>query len=301
MPNKIRALQFWKSLFKSQQPDDVAGSVASVTMNSGSNMHDLWRRCQASIFSLTFEDAQGRISSGSGFKVGEFLVTNNHVIQVHTACKTTLRSVEIDGHTTGVNLSFAYHTFHSFLVEGDPETAWDFALLRIPDDVFLTAPSLDLMDGDEVEIGRQIAIFGYQFDQPHLSMHMGYLASQYQKSGVHYLQLDSSVNNGNSGGPLIDVRTGRVLGIVTRKETGLTQQFHDLQKSFQQNIAQLQEMQGSGVKVFAAGLDPVAAMLVSQVQMQRIAQAIGRSANVGIGFAYHIRQVRSSLSRQSAE
>lgn len=258
-------------------------------------MHDLWKRCQGSIFSLTFENADGRITSGTGFKVGEYLVTNNHVIQVPTARKIALRSVHVDAHTTAVNLLFGHLEFRTFLVVGDPEAAWDFAVLKIPSQEFLAAPSLDLVDGDEVNVGGQIAIFGYQFDQPHLSMHMGYLASQYQKSGVHYLQLDSSVNHGNSGGPLIDVRTGRVLGIVTRKATGLTQQFDALLQSFQQNIAQLQAMRRSGVQAIVAGLDPVAAMLATQTQMQRIAQEIGRSANVGIGYAYHVQKVRSSL------
>jgi S1-C subfamily serine protease len=229
-------------------------------------MNAIWTRCQASVFSLTFENAEGRITSGSGFKVGDYLVTNNHVIQVPSAKRITLRSVGVDAHTSAVNLSFGHLEFKTFLVEGDPETKWDYAILRIPSPEFLKAPSLVLSEGEEAEIGSQIAIFGYQFDQPHLSMHMGHLASRYVKAEVDYLQLDSSVNHGNSGGPLIDIATGRVLGIVTRKATGLTEQFDALLKSFQQNIVQLQAMQQGGAKVFLAGLDPVAAMLATQTK-----------------------------------
>jgi len=256
-------------------------------------MNDLWLRIQPSVFSLTFENAEGRISSGTGFKVGNFLVTNNHVIQVASARRIILRSVISDSHTTAVNLTFGHLEFRNMLLDGDPEDSWDFAILRVNDPSFLDTPSLELEYDDEVLIGTQVALFGYQFDQPQLSIHMGYISSQYMKAGVHYLQLDSSVNQGNSGGPLINVKTGRVLGLVTRKATGLTKQFDELLLAFKQNIDQLQLMQGN--KVYVAGLDAVASALATQFQMERIAREIGRSANVGIGYAYHIRKVRTSL------
>jgi S1-C subfamily serine protease len=258
-------------------------------------MQDLWRRCHASVFSLTFENAEGRITSGSAFKIGPYLVTNNHVIQVPAARHIVLRSVSDDAYSTALNLSFGHLEFRTFLAYGDPEAGWDFALLRIPYDDFQQRPSLELRKSNDVALGSQIALFGFQFEQPNLSMHMGYLASQYHKGGVHYLQLDSSVNHGNSGGPLIDVETGQVLGIVTRKATGLSQQFEELQKSFKQNIEQLEAMQRSGVTAVLAGLDAVKSTLAIQTQMQAIAREIGRSANVGIGYAYHIQKVRESI------
>jgi len=230
--------------------------------------------------------------------MGEFLITNNHVIQVPSAQRVVLRSVAVDAHTEALNIEVSHQEFCAFMVEGDPETAWDFAVLRIPHPEFQALPSLDMAEDEDFQIGDQIAIFGYQFEQSNLSMHMGNLASQYSRAGVHYLQLDSSVNHGNSGGPLIDVRTGQVRGIVTRKATGLTQQFDALLQSFQQNIARFQAIQQGGGRSLVGGLDPVAAMLVTQGQMQRIAQEIGRSANVGIGYAYHISKVRESLARQ---
>ena len=258
-------------------------------------MHDLWLRIQPSVFSLTFENADGRISSGTGFKVGDYLVTNNHVIQVPGAKRIVLRSVLQDGHSTSVNLSFGHLQFRTMLIDGDPENSWDYAILKVADPSFAAAPSLRLEDHDTVSIGSQVAIFGYQFDQPQLSMHLGYVSSQYLKAGVGYIQLDSSVNHGNSGGPLVDVATGRVIGLVTRKATGLTKQFDELLQAFRQNIAQLQAMQGNGVQAFVAGLDPVAATLAIQIQMERIAREISRSANVGIGYAYQIAKVRASL------
>lgn len=263
-------------------------------------MRELWQHLHASVCSLTFENAQGRITSGTGFKVGEFLITNNHVIQVPSAERIVIRSVHSDGYSTALNISLSYQDFRTLLVEGDPVTAWDFAIIRVPHPEFSGLPSVEIADDSDFRVGDQISIFGYQFEQAHLSMHMGHLASEYHRAGVHYLQLDSSVNHGNSGGPMVDVRTGKVRGIVTRKATGLTEQFEALMQSFQQNIAQLRAMQQGGIQAFVAGLDPVAAMLATQGQMHRIAVEISRSANVGIGYAYHIDKVKESLKRHTA-
>lgn len=258
-------------------------------------MHQLWLRCQQSVFSLTFENAEGRISSGTGFKVGGFLVTNNHVVQVPTAKHIVLRSVAPDGHTTVYERRFGRREFSTLLVDGDPEESWDYAVLKIEDPSFAAIPSLDLVESSDIRIGDTVGLFGFQFEQPQLSMHMGYLSSQYYKAGVHYLQLDSSVNHGNSGGPLLDAQTGRVVGVVTRKATGLTGQFDELLQSFKQNITQLRALQSAGSFVTVGGIDPVAATVAMQSQMERIARELSRSANVGIGYAYHASKVRVAI------
>lgn len=61
---------------------------------------------------------------------------------------------------------------------------------------------------------------------------------------MNVIQLDASVNNGNSGGPLVDLNTKKVVGIVTRKDTGLYKQFDDLIASFDTNIEVLKKLQG---------------------------------------------------------
>jgi hypothetical protein len=213
------------------------------------------------------------------------------VVHVPGATHVTLRFVAADGTTTTASRVLTIQEFHSKLLDGDDPSGWDYAILDLSWAEFTALPSLELAQALPIEIGDPIALFGYQFDQPNLSVHAGVLASRFEQSGVKYLQLDASVNQGNSGGPLIDPVSGLVIGIVTRKATGLTRQFDSLLDSFDQNINSLSRARSL---MSMAGVDPVEALQVSQMQMKQVSLEIRRSANVGIGYAYELDKVGAS-------
>jgi hypothetical protein len=171
---------------------------------------------------------------------------------------------------------------------GLPETSWDYAILTLEDAEFITIPSLTLSDSSTIKIGQRIAVLGFQFDQSNLSIKQGVLSSRYSRAGVKYLQVDASVNQGNSGGPLINIDNNRVVGIVTRKHTGLTNAFDNLLKSFDNNIQALQAALGI---MGLGGIDPVNVLIVGQSQIKITAEELRRSANVGIGYAYELDEI----------
>lgn len=255
---------------------------------------DLWKLVHRSICSIIYFRNGERIASGTGFKVGEKLITNNHVIQVPGSTDVWLRFVNEDGFTDFAVKKMSFSDFTSRLIDGMPEDSWDYAILDFNLAEFNTIPSLQLCTQDKFEIGQPIALFGFQFDQPNLSLHSGILSSRFVRADVKYLQLQTSVNQGNSGGPLIDPNTSEVIGIVTRKMTGLTRQFDELLKSFSENIRVLEDARKHGsMQMF--GVDPIEVFKVSQTQMAKISTEIRRSANVGVGYAYELEKVRTSL------
>jgi hypothetical protein len=103
------------------------------------------------------------------------------------------------------------------------------------------------------------------------------------------MQIDSSVNHGNSGGPLINIENNQVIGIITRKHTGLTKAFDDLIKSFDNNITALNA--AKGIMTMSGNVDPVQALIATQSQLKITAKEIQRSSNVGIGYAYELDQI----------
>ncbi len=251
---------------------------------------DIWINCHSSICSISFFNQDNfKIGSGSGFKVGNYLVTNNHVFTAPGSANVELSFVNIDGHTTKAFKIITYPDFQARLESGLPENSWDFAILRLNDSEFNSIPSLTLADSNTLAIGQRVAILGFQFEQTNLSIKQGILSSKYVRSSVKYLQIDASVNSGNSGGPLINADNNRVVGMVTRKHTGLTQAFDDLIRSFDDNIAALQPAKGL---MTISGFDHVEALIATQHQMKGASRELHRSSNVGIGFAYELEHVK---------
>lgn len=256
-------------------------------------MQALWQRLHPSIISLTFLSTLGeRITSGSGFKMGGYLITNNHVIQVPSARRVILRTVGADGSVSAFEADFGKLAFRNMLLSGQDESGWDYAVMAVDHPKFSQIPDLQAKRDDCVAIGSEACFLGFQFEQTNLSIHRGLISSTFVKAGVRYVQIDGSVNHGNSGGPLIDTADGKVIGIVTRKATGLTKDFENLDTVLQSNIKLLNQNIGN---FFLSGIDPIAATLMIQQQIRVISRNIGRSANVGIGYGYHISEVRSAL------
>lgn len=252
----------------------------------------IWSACHRGVCSITHLVNGERLGQGTGFLVGTWLVTNNHVIRGRGASHVRVQFVAEDGHTITAAKQFTSAAFAALLVDGEPEASWDFAILRADFPEFAQQTGIELSSDPPPPIGAPISFLGFQFEDQNLSIGSGFLASRYSRSKVDYLQLDASVNHGNSGGPLIEAGTGRAIGLVTRKATGLTRQFDELLASFDANIVALQQAQAI---MHIGGVDPIEGFRISQQQLKGIGFEMRRSANVGIGYAYDISRVRNAL------
>jgi len=114
------------------------------------------------------------------------------------------------------------------------------------------------------------------------------------------IQIDASVNPSNSGGPLFDTSSGEVVGIVTRKATGLTHLFDELRTAIRGNITLYQNMHEF---MNIGGFSMKQALSSSQIAILQTLDQIERSANVGIGYAFsckHLLEEADFLGRTSS-
>jgi len=132
---------------------------------------NLWKEVYKSICSIVYYSDDKRIASGTGFKVGDKLITNNHVIQVPQATDVLLRFVNEDGYTDFASKRMSSTDFQARLLDGMSKNSWDYAILDFSIPEFDTVPSLCLTSQDKFTIGQSIALFGFQFDQPNLYTH----------------------------------------------------------------------------------------------------------------------------------
>lgn len=230
---------------------------------------------------ISFYKDTEKIGSGSAFLCKNKIISNNHVFHPREGNFPLETTVILK--VAGSEFKFQYSDLAKYVVCGSEEQYDDYIILDIKnEDFFKNKFCFELGNHDDVKIGQQILIMGYPFEHENLTSHVGYISAKYIEAGVNVIQLDVSVNNGNSGGPLIDPITNKVVGVVSRKATGLARQFDDLIASFDYNAKTLGQLQGLSWGKLTIG----EIFSTSQNQMKEIARNIKRSANVGIGYAF---------------
>jgi len=137
---------------------------------------------------------------GSGFIIDPsgYIVTNNHVVE--NATEVTVRLTDES-------------VYPAKVVGVDPQT--DVALLKIEADRPL--PMVPLGDSDKAEVGDWVMAVGNPFGLGG-TVTAGIVSARGRDidAGPYddFLQIDASINHGNSGGPLFDMN-GDVIGVNT--------------------------------------------------------------------------------------
>jgi V8-like Glu-specific endopeptidase len=253
-------------------------------------MNKVWEKIFKSVVKITHLKGGHVISSGTGFIYNKHLITNNHVFYSNQTDEIKLHTVKENGFEIEYQLIMPYSAFRDRLKEGMGEESWDFAIIDLESTNFEKLPSLEIIEANKkIEIGEEIALFGFPLLQENLSMNAGHISSKKIQASVKYIQVDASVNRGNSGGPLIEVNSGKVIGIVTRKGTGLTEMFDQLKNHTQQNLNMANQMQDG---VFMMGISFKQVLVATQTQSLQLINEIERSANVGIGYAFELVEMR---------
>ena len=145
---------------------------------------------------------------------------------------------------------------------------------------------------DVSRVGHRVLFFGFPFGSSELTSHVGYISADYRTGAVHRLPIDGSINPGISGGPLVHLESGKVVGIVTQTQTGLERDFDALLESIAENEKLLSQQQGARMTI--GGIDPVQATRLTMTILRRVATKPKRSANVGLGWAFCCEHIQES-------
>lgn len=192
------------NIASTQEIDSPQGAMPGIPFNfpEGSPFEEFFKR-----FGEQFGDnghsrpAPRRATGlGSGFIIDEsgYVVTNNHVID--NASEVTIRLSDES-------------VYPAEVVGTDPQT--DLALLKIDADKPL--PALALGDSDTAEVGDWVMAVGNPFGLGG-TVTAGIISARGRniQAGPYddFLQVDASINRGNSGGPLFNL-DGEVIGVNT--------------------------------------------------------------------------------------
>lgn len=253
---------------------------------------DIFTTCRSGVAQVCLERGRDRITAGSAFLVPGGLITNSHVLRDVDFEVAVIRFENMD-YESGIRL--ARDTCMAAVAHESLRDEHDVAFLLLDEPEFSGRHTFEFGDSGNLQVGEEIGFLGYPFQMNQLTCHVGHVSSLHQRGRVNVIQVDGSVNGGNSGGPLIDLSDGSVVGLVSRAEIGfIANQFDKLIHTLTQNVEQLQRQRSA--KVILAGIDPVKGFLASQVAMREIAVNLRRSANVGIGYAFSSNYIRDRLA-----
>ncbi|WP_407875798.1 Do family serine endopeptidase [Qipengyuania nanhaisediminis] len=143
-------------------------------------------------------------SLGSGFIISAdgYVVTNNHVITPDNRARLEEITVTMPDGTE----------YEADLVGADAQS--DLAVLKIRAD--RNFPFVEFGDSSQTRVGEWVVAIGNPFGLGG-TVTSGIVSAVYRNTGQggaydRYIQTDASINRGNSGGPLFDMR-GNVIGI----------------------------------------------------------------------------------------
>ena len=145
-------------------------------------------------------------ASGSGFIVTDngYVVTNYHVVE--NAIKVTVTLSNSDTYSAKV---VGYDATHDVAVLKVEATGLPYAVLG---------------SSDALAVGDQITVIGNPLGELTYTQTVGYISGKDRGISTdniitNMLQTDASINSGNSGGPMFNMK-GEVVGIITAKYSG---------------------------------------------------------------------------------
>ena len=252
---------------------------------------DCFRLQKTGVLQIFLEKNHQKIGNGSGFLVNNGIVTNSHVIR---AVNFDAIAIRFDGSNPNDQENYIRVVIDDVVAAESHENDKDYAFLQMDEPEFNGKYRFNFSEDEEIEVGQRVGFMGYPFGLNNLTCHIGYISSIYEKNDVRIFQIDGSVNGGNSGGPLISLASGHVIGLVTRSQTGLIEeQFKNLLHALRSN----QEALSKAKTIMSiGGFDPVKGFIASQAAMEIIAQNLRRSANVGIGYAFSSDYVKDHIN-----
>ena len=259
-----------------------------------------WKECHSAICSISFLNGNNiKTSFFTGFKVNHYLITDESIYQVDHADFVEIRFVGTDGFTITQSVIIPVNDFYDRIIEGSQAEDNGFAIVNIDFPEFSEIPSLKLCYEGCYQIGQSIAIFGYPVDQNNLNINHGIISSFYlNDKGIKYIQFDASIKQGYSGGPIINVETGMVIGIIGYRLVKILKTYHQIKEITANNIALLEEVKNS---MFIKNIDPVQVLMANQNQIKLIAKEMFRSSYRSGGLALEINEVIKHFSENLKE
>ncbi|MDP4226844.1 MAG: serine protease [Bacteroidota bacterium] len=255
----------------------------------------VWKACHKAICCINFLSNEGiTFYTLTGFKVGNLIISDEYIYKILKAKEVHIKFVESDGYTVYASASIPFWEFQDRILENPGDKKRSFVFIKIDGLGLDNVPSLKL-SSDEEEIGQPLAVVGFQLGQQNLSIKSGIISSFFVdvRNSKQYIQFESTIRQGNSGSPLINVENNEVIGIVGHRLSTITQSYDQLMKVINKNLEVLKDVEG----IFNFhDVDPIQVLIANQQQIKHLTKEYYQSASMRYGYATEIKEVTGCMA-----
>ena len=246
---------------------------------------EIWNNNYRNVCSIDLMGSTNSIIIGvTDFRVGESIMTDDLIYSDNDAKKVRITFYEQDGFTPRLIKYYEIEEFKDILPAKKNFDRLGFSLFAFENE---TGDSgLKLCNACGPSIGMDAVTISYQSEYNNISLKPAVISSFYKNnSGLTYIQYDGSVKLGSTGGPLIDVKSGKVIGIVANKELKVMKIYKKLIKILDSNIESLQKVEGNWN---VNDIDPIQVLIANQHMIKHISREFISNSSTRVGVALDI-------------
>ncbi|HYW94002.1 MAG TPA: serine protease [Bacteroidales bacterium] len=248
---------------------------------------EVWKKYHGAICAIEFFGSSGsRIFGLTGFRTGQKIVTDDMLYNIKGAQEVVISFYREDGMTVSSQLKMGYHELLYILPDKEDFDELGFSIIPADFPEFRQTTSLELCRNCSPNLGQEAVTLAYQREYNNMSIKSALVSSCFKnEQGLSFIQYDGTVKPGSSGGPLIDVVSGTVLGITSTKEMSVVKNYRKLTNIIENNLQLLKSEEG---KWQINDIDPIQVLIANQNQIKHVAKEFFKNSTVRIGFALDI-------------
>lgn len=179
-----------------------AALLMAATISCAAEFTSAVRQVDPAVVTITADDHAG---SGFIFSPDGYILTNRHVIEPD--------DTEQDAEATADSITIKLQNDEQFPATiTHLSTDHDLCVLKIDR---TNLPAVQFASSDRLTAGQDVAVIGAPLGLEH-SVTRGVISALAREiDGLDYLQIDAALNEGNSGGPVIN-EDGQVIGVAVK-------------------------------------------------------------------------------------
>ena len=245
---------------------------------------DVWNKLYRSVCSVTlYGNSGGRILGVTGFRIGEYIITDSWVNQLDDVSEVKICFYQNDGFTISRELIYTKSEFSDLISQNPVQDKYGLTILKCGNKILNGIPEVEICQSCNSSIGKDSFIISHQYMQRNIGINQTLINSYTKNSnGLNFILYDGSVKQGSSGAPLFDKVSGKLIGVIANKELSIVHTYSELLKKADSNLEKLEKVIG---KMVIDDIDIIQVMMACQNQLKHISREFFANFAAKIGYA----------------